>query len=829
MAEVDDGYPEYYTERLWQLLPGVYRTADALSAQPESLEEPGPLRELVARIGGQMAVVRRSIDRLWADQSIETCDDWVIPYIGDLLGTNLAGGDGARARRLDVAKTIHYRRRKGTVEVLQEIARDATGWEALVLEGFRRLARTRHGLDPGLGPAAYPGAQAAQVPGLLRAEGLVGVQSSTPAGGLLDLRDAHAATLTGSAFDEGYHHLDVRAGTQALGHHSIHKLLVFLWRLRSFAVQNATPVAVAGCEGRAYTFDPTGRDVPLFLPRQPEAGAARSVAREWQLPGPLTRGLAELMAASGSAEAQPAYAIDGAVLSELHPELGRFSTRAAPAGELTASYSYGFPSTIGAGPYDRALLGDPPAQVQPVRAVNGGGSKLEAALAVAAPSATVFVEDSLTYTALAPAGSSGQPLASLLCQAGPEQRPVIRVAPGGPPWVLTGGPGAELVLDGLLLSGCDLVLRGSFASVRLTGCTIDPGTAAAGASQGAPGMGASPLATAVDGVPLSPTRIFVEADPGASAGSAGTIGALSIDHCVCGPIRTRLGGAIETLSISDSIVQAVPTSTASTYGQDDVYDPLLLAQGLIASGDALSQSLHAQLPAGASEALQSLLAKPEGTLDPRILEGLNALVEHDGALYDPASYPGVVLDAETLALHARAATLDAAAMARLNRGLLDGAFPVALGLAAIAVADAEVTLERVTVLGGLAAQRLSAGDTILSGLSVAQDTQDGCVRFSAVATGSSLAREYRSVAIEPAAGIFASEAFGDPAYGQLLDSADGAIRESRGGGSLLRGAESGAQMGAYSSDLDALGEQALLSKYTEYMPLGMTPVVVHVT
>jgi hypothetical protein len=826
MAEVDDGYPEYYAERLWQLLPGVYRTADALSAQPTSLEEPGPLRELVERIGGQMAVVRRSIDRVWADQSIETCDDWVIPYIGDLLGTNLASSDSARARRLDVANTIGYRRRKGTVQVLVQVARDVTGWEALVLEGFRRLARTRHGLDPGLGVAAYPGAEAERIPGSLRAEGLVGRQSSTPAGGLLDLRDAHAATLTGSAFDEGYHHLDVRAGTQALGHYSIHKLLVFLWRLESLTVKGATPVAVAGCEGRAYTFDPTGREQPLFLPRQPAPeAAAGAVAQEWQVPGPLTRALAELIAAAGSAEAPPPpYALGGAAISAIYPELGRFSTPTPPTGELAVSYSYGFPSKVGAGPYDRTLLGDPPIQVQPVRKVEGG-SGLDTALAAAAPKATVLIEDSRTYTALAPAGSSGQPL-SLLCQARNETRPVIRMAPGSTPWVLTGGPGAEVVLDGLLLCGCDLVLRGAFASVRLTGCTLDPGTAAA---QGTPGMGASPLASAVDGAPLSPTRVFVEADPGAGAGSAGTIQQLSLDHCVCGPIRTRLGGAIETLSISDSVVQAVPTSAAARYGQDDVYDPLLLAQGLLAGGDPLSQLLGKYLPAGASEALQGLLAKPEGALDPRVLEGLNALVEHDGALYEPASYPGVVLDAETLELHARVATLDAAAMARLNRGLLDGAFPVALGLAAIAVADAEVSLERVTVLGALAAQRLSASDTILSGLSVAQDTQAGCIRFSAVAAGSSLAREYRSVAIAPAPGIFASEAFGEPAYGQLLDGADAAILDPAGVDSLLRGAETGAQMGAYSADLDALKEQALLSKYTEYMPLGMTPVVVHVT
>ena len=189
MAEVDDGYDGYYAERLWQLLPGVYRALD--SDDPTIT---GPLQELVARIGAQVSVVRRSVDRLWADQSIETCDDWVIPYIGDLLDANLVSGD-ARGQRLEVAKTIHYRRRKGTLAVLEEIARDVTGWEAHVVEAFRRLARTRHNLDPPVGreslvaalPVPCPGSAAAGQadPGmLLERERLSGPLTGTLAGGL---------------------------------------------------------------------------------------------------------------------------------------------------------------------------------------------------------------------------------------------------------------------------------------------------------------------------------------------------------------------------------------------------------------------------------------------------------------------------------------------------------------------------------------------------------------------------------------------------------------------------------------------------------------------
>src|ERR1700749_3558578 len=151
MPEFVDDYDGYYANRLWQLIPGVYRAKD--SDDPTIT---GPLQELVNRIGGQMGGGRRSSDRLWADQSIETSDDWVIPYIGDLLDTNLVNGLDARGQRLDVAKTIHYRRRKGTVPVLEKIPRDATGWDAPIVESFRRLSRTRHSLDPpvGAGPLA---------------------------------------------------------------------------------------------------------------------------------------------------------------------------------------------------------------------------------------------------------------------------------------------------------------------------------------------------------------------------------------------------------------------------------------------------------------------------------------------------------------------------------------------------------------------------------------------------------------------------------------------------------------------------------------------------
>ena len=836
MTEVDDGYDSYdsyYAERLWQLLPAVYRTADT-----DSFTAPGPLRELLNRIGAQVAVVRRSIDRLWADQAIETCDDWVIPYIGDLLGTSLAGNLDARAHRLDVAKTISYRRRKGTLQVLEELALDVTGWTAHIVEGFRRLARTRHGLDPAIGPAAFPQAGAADVARLLRVEGLTG-----RAGGFADLRSAHGAALANTAFDESFHTADVRAGRGAAGHFGIPVLLVFLWRLTSFPVVAGTPVAVAGHAGQ-YVFDPTGRQIPLFLPPAPDLGdfsGPRASVREWQVPGPLTSSLETALTDTRTSPppVRPAYpanptAYPGAgiparyglggnwQLASIRPEAGRFAaTPASPAEPLTVDYQYGFSSTVGAGPYDRGLLGNPPAVAGTETTVTGG-TGLDAQLTAAGTTGTVTIGDSRTYVTLASAGSSAAPIVSLLVRAGRGMRPVLRPATRAAPWVFTGGGEARLVLDGLTVSGCDIVLRGSFDTVRMTGCTVDPGTA---------GPGSPPLAVAADGVPLAPGRIFVEADPAAPAGEGGTIRRLLVDHCILGPVRTRFAGAVETVTITDSIVQGLAATTGAAVTAADVFDPSLLATNLLAPGP-LSEALLTAIPGRIAAALRAYgaraLAGQEPGLPRGVLTGLNALVDGP-SLYDADLFANVNLSPDLLALAAEAGTLDPAGLATLNRGLLTEAFPVALGVAALAVADATVQLTRVTVLGRIAAHRLAASDSVLTDFTAINNVQDGFVRFSAYAAGSAIPRPYQSAPITPGAPIFTSSSYGQPGYAQLLETADAAITGGATGVSISSGAGTRSEMGAFSADRNPLKEQGLLVKYAEYMPLGLTPVIVHVT
>lgn len=594
MADLDH-YEIYYADKLWNLIPVIYRSVDT-----EAFGQHGPLRELVDRVGAQAAVVRRSVDRLWQDQSIETCDDWVIPYIADLLATNLVASLDARGQRLDVAKTIYYRRRKGTMGVLEEIAHDITGWEARVVEFFRRLGRTRHNFDPEIGLPSQTDDPAGNRT-LQLAEGIIGQWTGTPIGGWADLRNVYGASQAQSpfgiypaskapsAFDEYFHTADFRKGQGRSGWYNIPKLGVFLWRLKSFGVDFTTPVHYSDPKCAAYfSFDPTGREIPLFAFLSRSFGVGWVSPQEWQLPTPISTPL--LTVALANPASQPLYAAlnpDGTTVDRnalgvftqpgseyelipstavttfpepptshaqimIFPEAGKFKTLSSLDGSPFVTYCYGFPSTIGAGAYDRRVLGQPLATPPaPVRTVTGG-SGLDTKLAAIAPTGTVQVSDSLTYSSVSDVSNINS-VTVLAENTTPPIRPVVRLAPPSPKvkeWAFSGNDvQSVLVLDGLFVSGGDIVLRGIFDSVTLRCCTLDPGTA---------GTAAGTFAKAVDGIDLLPCHLWIEAQ----------ITNLVIDRCILGPIATRttiatgLKGEIQTLAVTDSIVQALGADQA---------------------------------------------------------------------------------------------------------------------------------------------------------------------------------------------------------------------------------------------------------------------------
>jgi len=124
-------------DRLYGLLPAVHRTRDA--------DQGEPLKQLLGVIAEQIAILEEDIDQLYDNQFIETCAEWVIPYIGDLIGYRQLYGHTSQLRspRAEVADTIRLRRSKGTAAMLGQLARDVTGWDGYAIEMFQRLATTQ--------------------------------------------------------------------------------------------------------------------------------------------------------------------------------------------------------------------------------------------------------------------------------------------------------------------------------------------------------------------------------------------------------------------------------------------------------------------------------------------------------------------------------------------------------------------------------------------------------------------------------------------------------------------------------------------------------------
>ena len=93
--------------------------------------------------------------QLYDDLFIDTCDDWVIPYLADLLGTTHLKGE-PRTLRADVADTIALRRRKGTLGAIERLAVNLTGWACRGVELRENLAGRSTSITSGPTPAAMP-------------------------------------------------------------------------------------------------------------------------------------------------------------------------------------------------------------------------------------------------------------------------------------------------------------------------------------------------------------------------------------------------------------------------------------------------------------------------------------------------------------------------------------------------------------------------------------------------------------------------------------------------------------------------------------------------
>lgn len=241
-------------EQLYELLPAVYRIRD--------IEQGEPLRALVTVIAEQAAVMEADIARLYENWFIETCDEWVVPYIGDLLavrGLHSLGPDAPFSQRALVANALSYRRRKGTATVLEQLAHDTTDWEARAVEFFELLETTQHYNHVRLGNVRTP-----------------------------DLRPTNQLELIDTGFDVAAHTADVRSIKLGRGWYNIPNIGLFIWRLQSYFVSRSSSRAEASPADGRYTFSPLRQDQPLFNRPQTETEITH-LAEEINVPGLLRR------------------------------------------------------------------------------------------------------------------------------------------------------------------------------------------------------------------------------------------------------------------------------------------------------------------------------------------------------------------------------------------------------------------------------------------------------------------------------------------------------------------------------------------------------------
>lgn len=207
---------------LYERLPEIYRIKDAEQFPAGQLEAYlGVLDELPA-------CMRDNIEALYHDLFIETCADWVVPYIADLIGTSHLAGD-PWTLRADVARTIFHRRRKGTLGAIESLAFTLSGWAAQAVELRNNLVWTQH--------LNHQRPDAGGAPPLLQRTSL----ASAVRGGTLPIRDPAALSFLNGPFDPFAHVVDVRPGQIAAPRYNLPNLGIFLWRLEDYTVPVADP------------------------------------------------------------------------------------------------------------------------------------------------------------------------------------------------------------------------------------------------------------------------------------------------------------------------------------------------------------------------------------------------------------------------------------------------------------------------------------------------------------------------------------------------------------------------------------------------------------
>ena len=514
----------YDPDKLYNLLPSVHRIRDA--------EQGEPLRELLALITQQVGILEEDFEQLYDNQFIETCAPWVLPYIGDLIGYRSLHpiGPDQLTPRAEVANTVGYRRRKGTASVLEQLARDVTGWNARAVEFFQLLGWTQ--FMNHVRPTTF----------------------YAP-----DLRQWEALERLGTGFEKTAHTVDVRHVACAEGKYNIPNIGIFLWRLNAFRLHGSPATRV---DDHRFLFHPLGVNNPLFNHPQTEKSITH-LAEPINVPEPISRRVLDASLADYYG-ADLSLLIEGIEINDVSacnlsdtdssgttwahtppqapvavdPVLGRISFRDAQPEPPRVMFHYGFSGAMGGGEYERTPSFD--AALGPVTAVDSGGS-IQAALDARTGGGVVELSDSGRFEETL--NIALDPAVRMEFRAANEHRPTLIL---GSPLDLTGGANAEVTLNGVLLAGAPMrilsALGDTLRKVRLLHCTLVPG-----------------LSLGIDGTPDSPGA------PSLLIEHTETPIDIEIDHCIVGAIHAPPNA---TVLIRHSIVDA-NNDTAMAYSDLD--------------------------------------------------------------------------------------------------------------------------------------------------------------------------------------------------------------------------------------------------------------------
>ena len=444
-------------QKLFELLPAIYRIRDA--------EQGGQLKALLGVVADQFGILQEDLAQLYDDQFIETCTPWVVPYIGDLNGyrplhTNVPNAGIPRA---EVAHTIAFRRRKGTATMLEQLARDVTGWDARVVEFFQILAWTQYmnHLRP----------QSKYAP---------------------DVRQHEVLERLNGAFDSISHTVDVRHVDQG-AKYNIHNIGIFFWRLNAYSLKRSPAVPAAPGDQQRFLFNSLGLSQPLFTRPEPETRIDH-LAEPINVPDPISRRILDAHLSTYYGVGRSIYVegfdnldnISACNLSDaggawahvpapghiaIDPVLGRVAFGDPQATPPLLTFHYGFSAAIGGGEYDRSAMIDP--LLQPVAAIPAPNPTIQGTLSL------------LTGGGAAEISNNGQYTENLTIKVDADKQLELRAADQHCPTIhltapmeIIGGARATVTLSGLVITGAQIKISAGggnqLKTLRILDCTLVP-------------------------------------------------------------------------------------------------------------------------------------------------------------------------------------------------------------------------------------------------------------------------------------------------------------------------------------------------------------------